>query len=88
MRKHLRAHGINVEASSELLELEQDSTGVIAVVRNGAGGKLHIRAKYVVGADGAKGKNSSIILMIWRLKTIKRHHSQAGWNTVHWRIQA
>ncbi len=38
----------------ELIEIEQDDSGVRALVRDDAGAETVIRAKYVVGADGAR----------------------------------
>ncbi|TFY75539.1 hypothetical protein EWM64_g8472 [Hericium alpestre] len=58
LREHLKKYGIEVELSTELLNLQQDAEQVTAtVMKRHDGEEAHeqITAKYVVGADGAKG---------------------------------
>ncbi|KZV73415.1 hypothetical protein PENSPDRAFT_297016 [Peniophora sp. CONT] len=54
LRKHLKAHGVDVEVNTELLTFAQDETGVTATVKIG-GREEKIRTKFLLGADGAKG---------------------------------
>jgi 2-polyprenyl-6-methoxyphenol hydroxylase-like FAD-dependent oxidoreductase len=52
---HARELGVEVRFDTELVSLEQDSTGVTAVVCSVADGTCStIRASYVVGADGTR----------------------------------
>ncbi|TFY70130.1 hypothetical protein EVG20_g2874 [Dentipellis fragilis] len=58
LREHLRKYGVEVELATELRRLDQDEDHVTAVVANTQDGKeteMIITAKYLVGADGAKG---------------------------------
>jgi 2-polyprenyl-6-methoxyphenol hydroxylase-like FAD-dependent oxidoreductase len=48
----LARRGVRVERSCELVSLTQDATGVDAVVR-GPGGDAAVRARWIVGCDGA-----------------------------------
>ncbi|KAI0321902.1 FAD binding domain-containing protein [Amylostereum chailletii] len=62
LRDHLRTHGVEVELATELLDLEQDESGVTASVgKAGAEERESIRVKYVVGADGAKGNSRRLL---------------------------
>ncbi|KAA1469124.1 FAD/NAD(P)-binding domain-containing protein [Dentipellis sp. KUC8613] len=57
-RQHLKAYGIEVELATELVRLDQEDEYVTAGVirrKNGEEVEETITAKYVVGADGAKG---------------------------------
>ena len=52
---HARELGVEVRLGNELVSLEQDSTGVTAVVCSVADGTCSaVRASYVVGADGTR----------------------------------
>ncbi|KZV68148.1 monooxygenase [Peniophora sp. CONT] len=54
LRDHLKKTGVDVELSTELVDLEQDDSGVdVTLVRGGEEEKL--RVKYLIGAVGAKG---------------------------------
>ncbi|KAA1469152.1 hypothetical protein DENSPDRAFT_870155 [Dentipellis sp. KUC8613] len=58
LRDHLRTFGIEVELATELVHLEQQEDSVTAdVIRKQDGKETRntITAKYVIGADGAKG---------------------------------
>ncbi|MGW1075406.1 FAD-dependent monooxygenase [Streptomyces sp. NPDC002537] len=48
-----RAHGASVDFATELVSFEQDDDGVTAVLR-GPRGVSSVRARYLVGADGAR----------------------------------
>ena len=49
--------GSDVRFSTEYVSLEQDHDGVTATVRHRPSGELsHIRAKYLLGADGSRSK--------------------------------
>ncbi|VDC06551.1 unnamed protein product [Peniophora sp. CBMAI 1063] len=55
LSERLKQHfGVRIEFSTELVDLEQDSTGVVATA-DVQGVKETIRAKYLVGSDGGKG---------------------------------
>ena len=54
LRDHLKKYGVEVELSTELVDLKQDEAGVdVTLTRGGKEEKL--RVKYLVGAVGAKG---------------------------------
>ncbi|KAA1469142.1 hypothetical protein DENSPDRAFT_848696 [Dentipellis sp. KUC8613] len=58
LREHLKVHGAHVELATELVHFEQGESSVTAtVVKRQDGNEIEdtIKAKYVVGADGAKG---------------------------------
>ncbi|KAA1469139.1 hypothetical protein DENSPDRAFT_560720 [Dentipellis sp. KUC8613] len=58
LRGHLKSYGVEVELATELRRLDQDDgcvTAVVAQTRNGEETESIITAKYLVGADGAKG---------------------------------
>ena len=64
-RDHLAKRGVQVELGTEPTSLEQDSDGVNVTVKkvdisNGTETAEVIRAAYVIGADGARGRVSSI----------------------------
>ncbi|KAI0310736.1 FAD binding domain-containing protein [Amylostereum chailletii] len=62
LRDHLRTYGVEVELATELLDLEQDESGVTASVgKSGVEERESIRVKYVVGADGAKGNSRRLL---------------------------
>ena len=49
------AHGVDMRFSTELVSFEQDETGVTAQLTNRKTGEaMEVRAKYMVGADGAR----------------------------------
>jgi len=51
---HIKGHGHDVSWQTELLDLAQDETGVIATVIGSDGESKTIQAKYLVGCDGSK----------------------------------
>jgi len=51
---HIKGHGHDVSWQTELLDLAQDETGVIATVKGSDGESKTIQAKYLVGCDGSK----------------------------------
>src|SRR5215204_3120580 len=53
LEKHLEGLGVKVERPVELLTLEEDAEGVSARLRHENGHEENVRARYVVGADGA-----------------------------------
>ncbi|GLW63960.1 FAD-dependent oxidoreductase [Actinomadura rubrobrunea] len=53
LREHAARHGADLRFGTELVDLEQDAGGVTAVLRDRAGGERRVRARYLVGADGA-----------------------------------
>jgi 2-polyprenyl-6-methoxyphenol hydroxylase-like FAD-dependent oxidoreductase len=53
LEKHLESLGVKVERPVELLTFEGDDEGVSARLRHGDGREETVRARYVVGADGA-----------------------------------
>ncbi len=49
------AHGVDMRFSTELVSFEQDETGVTAHLADRTSGQtLEVRAKYMIGADGAR----------------------------------
>ena len=59
LRDHLKKYGVEVELSTELVDLKQDEAGVdVTLTRGGKEEKL--RVKYLVGAVGAKGSHLNI----------------------------
>ncbi|TFY73620.1 hypothetical protein EWM64_g10392, partial [Hericium alpestre] len=54
LRDHLKQFGVEVELSTELLTIEQGADSVTATVAK-EGAEEKVTAKYVIGADGAKG---------------------------------
>lgn len=60
LRKRLATLGIDVEVGTELLTYEQDATGVTATVKIG-GREEKVRAKFLLGTDGAKGASFMLI---------------------------
>jgi 2-polyprenyl-6-methoxyphenol hydroxylase-like FAD-dependent oxidoreductase len=52
LREELELHGVRVERGVRLQTLRQDDDGVIATLA-GDGGEHQLRARYLVGADGA-----------------------------------
>lgn len=67
--------GLTVRQSTEFLSLEQDETGVSAVIRNAEGQEETVRAKYLVGADGGAG--------VVRKALDIRMEGQAGLGTIY-----
>src|SRR5918997_1692345 len=53
LEEHLESLGVEVERPVELLTFAQDSDGVEAGLRHGDGHEETMRARYIVGADGA-----------------------------------
>ncbi|MBP9663408.1 MAG: FAD-dependent monooxygenase, partial [Pyrinomonadaceae bacterium] len=51
---HIRSHGFDVRWQSELVRFEQDASGVVATVTTPEDATETIRAKYLVGCDGAR----------------------------------
>jgi len=49
---HLAAQDVRVHRGVELLNLVQDSSGVVATLRDAAGVEAEVRADYVIAADG------------------------------------
>ncbi|TFY76138.1 hypothetical protein EWM64_g7872 [Hericium alpestre] len=54
LRDHLKEFGVKVELSTELLTIEQGADSVTATIAK-EGAEEKVTAKYVIGADGAKG---------------------------------
>jgi putative polyketide hydroxylase len=52
--RHARALGVRVRFDAELVGLERQPDGLRAVLRDGDGGLRTLRARYVIGADGAR----------------------------------
>ncbi|GAA2719152.1 FAD-dependent monooxygenase [Cellulomonas aerilata] len=52
--EHLRSGGVTLERGVELVGLTQDDDGVTCRVRDGSGTDRTVRARYVVGCDGAR----------------------------------
>ncbi|VDB88577.1 unnamed protein product [Peniophora sp. CBMAI 1063] len=57
LRSHLSKFGVQVELSTEMVSFEQDDDSIIVTLKvNGAEEQTEtVRAKFLVGADGAKG---------------------------------
>ena len=54
LREHLSKLGIKVEVSTEMITYEQDEDGVTATLEVN-GNEEKVRAKFLLGTDGAKG---------------------------------
>ena len=54
LEEHINAAGRHIDWQNELVSITQDDDGVTASVRNADGTMREIRARYLVGADGAK----------------------------------
>ena len=52
--EHLRSRGVTLEREVELVGLEPRGAAVTCRLRDGAGGEEVVRARYVVGCDGAR----------------------------------
>ena len=57
LRSHLRKYGYEVERGTTLSDLKQDDEGVTATLAKLDGEQEEVRAKYLIGADGAKGRS-------------------------------
>ena len=55
LRGHLRAAGVDVRLGHSATSLSQDPDGVTLTVRDGAGAEYRLRARYLLGCDGAGG---------------------------------
>ena len=53
LEEHLEGLGVKVERPVELLTFEEDAEGVFARLRHEDGREEKVRARYIVGADGA-----------------------------------
>lgn len=53
--------GVQVVGGQELLDLRQDGDGVTATLRDAAGAQREVRARYLVGADGASSRVRTLI---------------------------
>ncbi|TFY60193.1 hypothetical protein EVG20_g7507 [Dentipellis fragilis] len=82
LRGHLKAYGPEVELATELVQLEQHGDYVTAgvVVRRQDGEEFEdtITAKYVVGADGAKGVVRKLLGLTFLGETRDRLHVLIG----------
>lgn len=65
IRDRLAMYGVTIELSTELTDIQQDEESVTATVAHHSEDVRDvleiIRAKYLIGADGAKGNIDSII---------------------------
>jgi 2-polyprenyl-6-methoxyphenol hydroxylase-like FAD-dependent oxidoreductase len=57
----LRAHGVEVEWSTQLTALSQDQTGVSVTLQRADGREESVRARYVGGCDGARSATRALI---------------------------
>ncbi|KAA1471043.1 hypothetical protein DENSPDRAFT_818920 [Dentipellis sp. KUC8613] len=82
LRDHLKAYGPEVELATELVRLEQHDDYVTAgvVVRGPDGAEFEdtITAKYVVGADGAKGVVRKLLGLTFLGETRDSLHALIG----------
>ncbi|KAA1479243.1 monooxygenase [Dentipellis sp. KUC8613] len=81
LRKHLKVYGVEVELETELVRLEQDENSVTATVVKRQDGKQiedTITAKYVVGADGAKGAVRKLLDLTFLGETLDAVHIIIG----------
>jgi flavin-dependent dehydrogenase len=66
---------VAVELATELVRIEQDGDGVSCdIVKHSVDGyevEEHIRAEYVVGADGAKGRPDDSLVHLYTTSTVR-----------------
>jgi 2-polyprenyl-6-methoxyphenol hydroxylase-like FAD-dependent oxidoreductase len=55
LRRHLRAAGVDLRFGHAATALIQDADGVTVIARDDAGAEYHLRARYLLGCDGASG---------------------------------
>ncbi|MCY0936555.1 FAD-dependent monooxygenase [Streptomyces sp. H34-S4] len=53
LEEHLNALGTVIERGTELLSFTQDGGGVTSLLRTASGGEEELRARYLIGCDGA-----------------------------------
>ncbi len=53
LTQHLTAHGVRIEREVELIEFNEDSSGIACVLRDADGRTEHVHTQYLVGCDGA-----------------------------------
>ncbi|GCE07351.1 FAD-dependent monooxygenase [Dictyobacter aurantiacus] len=61
LTKHVEALGGQIERGSELVGLEQNAEGVEALLRHVDGSEEHVRARWLIGCDGAHSKVRHLI---------------------------
>ena len=57
LRKHLAAYGVQVELETEPIAAEQDAECVTVTLKKGSAEEEKLRVAYVIGCDGARGKD-------------------------------
>ena len=53
LTQYLTARGVRIEREVELTEFNEDSSGIVCVLRNADGQTERIHARYLIGCDGA-----------------------------------
>ncbi len=53
LTQHLTARGVRIEREVELIEFNEDSSGIACVLRDANGRTEHVHTQYLVGCDGA-----------------------------------
>jgi 2-polyprenyl-6-methoxyphenol hydroxylase-like FAD-dependent oxidoreductase len=63
LSEHLETFGTQVERSVELVGLEQDNAGVTAKVKHADGSEHEVRARWLIGCDGAHSATRHLLDM-------------------------
>ena len=79
LRTKIAEFGVHVELGMELTGFDQDQDGVTAHVRHHQGdivSDVDIRASYLIGTDGAKGKNTTFLSITQKSQFLSRCDSE------------
>lgn len=76
LRSHLERHGIHVELATELHSFERNSDHVIAhIVKTSDDAEIQetVHARYLVGADGARGEKLNLSVIVCLNTEVRRY---------------
>ena len=72
LNQYIVSHGRSVHWQTQLESFQQDGTGITAAATNGSGVSETIRAKYLVGCDGAKSPVRHALGLTFEGDTVER----------------